>query len=263
MKKAIFLIAWLVLLFIVSPSVAADEEILKQKIVRNFEKLLDNSRIEEQTLDITTRSLAGPMLYRQVVNSVVYIITADGIRMGSGVIISHRGLIITNWHVVENEKIVGVLFKPIDIIGKISFSKKDVFFARVLKTDPVRDLALLGLVNLPSNLSPVQFGHLSTVEVGQDVFAISHPERLLWSYTVGVISQIRPKEEWRSDIGTIHKATLIQTQAVISFGSSGAPLFDANGRFIGVLVSTIGPGLNFAIAIDEVQQFILGALEKR
>lgn len=99
--------------------------------------------------------------------------------------------------------------------------------------------------------------------MGQDVFAISHPEGLLWSYTEGVISQIRPKAEWKSDIGTFHKATLIQTQTVISFGSSGAPLFNTNGRLIGILVSTVGPGLNFAIAINEVQQFILDALERR
>lgn len=263
MKFFKFSLVCALLLLLASPSYAIDEEVLKQKIVKNLEKIVANAKIQEPTINTPTRSQAGPRLYRQVVNAVVYIVTAEG-GEGSGIIISSKGLIITNWHVVGSEPFVGVIFKPVTPSGKISISKKDIFFARILKTDPLRDLALLELASpYHPGITSVRFGHLSLVEVGQDVFAISHPERLLWSYTEGVISQIRPKEEWKSDIGTVHKATLIQTQTVISFGSSGAPLFDTEGRLIGILTSTVGPGLNFAIAIDEVQQFILAALEKR
>ena len=262
MKFFKFALACVLLLLLACPSLASDEDTLKQKIAQNFEKLITKSKIQEPTTDTLTRSPAGPKLYRLVVNAVVYVGTADG-ALGSGAVVSNSGLIITNWHVVGGEATVGIVFKQAIRHDKTALKKEDVLFAKVLKIDQIRDLALLKLVSTPPGLTIVQFGSFSDVETGQDVFAISHPEGLPWSYTEGVISQIRPKYEWRSESGSVHRATMIQTQTVVSFGSSGAPLFDGNGRLIGIVVSSAGPGLNFAIAIDEVRDFILSALEKR
>ena len=250
-------------LLLTSKAFAIDEEMLKQSVLRHFEKVLTGAKIQEPALDIPIRSPAGPKLYRLVVNAVVYIGTGDGV-FGSGVVVSNSGLIITNWHVVGNESAVAVLFKQAIRQDKTGLRKEDIFAAKVLKTDRMRDLALLRIVSAPPDLTFAQLGSLPDVETGQDVFAISHPEGLPWSYTEGVVSQVRPKYEWRYEqSGIVHRATMIQTQTVISFGSSGAPLFDGNGRLIGILVSTAGPGLNFAIAIDEVRDFIMSALEKR
>jgi len=262
MKYFRVFLPWVLSLVVASPLLATDEEALREKILRNFEKVVAGAKIQEPTSGTPTRSPAGPKLYRQVVNAVVYIETADGVQ-GSGVLISNSGLIITNWHVVGSESTVGVLFKQAIRQGKTSLNKEYAIFAKVLKTDQVRDLALLKIVSIPPELTIAQLGFLSDIETGQDVFAVSHPEGLLWSYTEGVISQIRPKYEWISDSGTLHKSTIIQTQTVISSGSSGAPLFNQNGRLIGILFAMKGPGLNFAIAIDEVRDFILRALEKR
>ena len=182
--------------------------------------------------------------------------------VGSGVVISYRGLVITNWHVVENEPAVGVVFKSSFHQDKPTLKKEDIFIAKVLKTDPLRDLALLQIISPPQTLTTLTLGSLLQVEVGQDVFAISHPEGLLWSYTEGVVSQIRPNYVMKTRGGTIHRATYIQTQTVISQGSSGGALFNYNGQLIGILVATLGPGLNFAIAVNEVQIFIVSALEK-
>ena len=242
-------------LFLTSSSLAFDESGIKQKIVINFEKLITESKIQDPTSDILTRSPAGPRLYRLVVNAVVYIGTTDGVQ-GSGVVVSNSGLIITNSHVVGDNSVVGILFRQAIRHDKTALRKEDIFLAKVVKTDLIRDLALLKVVSTPPGLTFAQLGSLPDVETGQDVFAISHPEGLPWSYTEGVISQIRPKYEWRSESGTVHRATMIQTQTVVSFGSSGAPLFDGNGRLIGIVVSSAGPGLNFAIAIDEVRDFI-------
>jgi serine protease Do len=252
---------WLLFLLVVSPSSAPamEEAALKQKIVNHLEKIMTTSKIQEPAANTATRSQSGPNHYRAVIKAVVCIATADG-SMGSGAVISSRGLIVTNWHVVGKEQIVGVVFKPIASSRRIS--EDDILWARVLKTDHVRDLALLALESTPPSITSANFGQLSLVEVGQDVFAISHPEGLLWSYTEGVISQIRPKYEWKSDDKSTHRATIIQTQAVATFGSSGAPLFDDSNRMIGIFEGTAGPGLNLAIAVDEVQQFVLSALEK-
>ena len=262
MKQFKVFLPWVLFLVIASPLLATDEEALREKLLTNFEKVVGGAKIQEPTLGTPTRSPDGPKLYRLVVNGVVYIRTTDGVE-GSGVVVSNSGLIITNWHVVGSESTVGVLFKQAIREGKTSLNKEYAISAKVLKTDLIRDLALLKIASTPPGLTFVQLGSLPDVETGQDVFAISHPEGLLWSYTEGVISQIRPKYEWRSESGTVHRATMIQTQTVVSFGSSGAPLFDGNGQLIGILVSTAGPGLNFAIAIDEVRDFILRALEKR
>jgi len=265
MKFFKFLIVCALFLVLASISYAIDEEALKEKIAKNLEKIIANTKIQDPTKYIPTRSPEGPKLYRQLVNSVVFIGTSSG-GGGSGVVISSNGLIVTNWHVVENESKIGIAFKPRSITeSKIPFSKRDVFWAKVLKTDPTRDLALLKVVSIPPNLTAVLLGSLSEIEIGSDVCTISHPEGLLWSYNEGVISQIRPKYEWTSESGSVHRATLIQTQTVISYGSSGAPLFNFNGRLIGILFGGIEgtQGLNFAIAIDEVRQFILEFLEKR
>jgi len=262
MKYSRFVIVGIIILFIVSPSVATDEDLLKQKVLSNFEKLIAKSKIQEPTQELITRSPMGSKLYRNASNGVVLIATANDM-MGSGVVLSYKGLVVTNWHVVESEPVVGLIFKGSIRHDKTSLRKEDIFFAKVLKTDPVRDLALLQIISPPQDLTTLRLGSMPQVEVGQDVFAISHPQGLLWSYTEGVISQIRPNYPLQTGSGTTHKATYIQTQAVVSQGSSGGALFDYNGQLIGIIAATVGPGLNFAIAVNEVQGFIISAIEKR
>lgn len=262
MKYFKLIIVGIVLFFIVSPSIATDEDELRQRVASNFEKLTAKSKIQEPTQEGVTRSREGSKLYRNASNGVVLVGTANDM-MGSGVVISYRGLVVTNWHIVENEPAVGVVFKSSFRQDKPSLKKEDIYVAKVLKTDPLRDLALLQIISPPQDLTTLRLGSLPQIEVGQDVFAISHPKGLLWSYTEGVVSQIRPNYVMKTQDGTTHRSTYIQTQTVISQGSSGGALFNYDGQLIGILVATLGPGLNFAIAVNEVQGFIMSALEKR
>lgn len=256
-------IVGIILLLIASPLMATDEDLLKQKVVTNFEKLIAKSKIQEPTQEIVTRSPIGSKLYRTASNGVVLVATANDV-VGSGVVVSYRGLVITNWHVVENEPVVGIVFKQAFRGDKTSLTEKDIYFAKVLKTDRVRDLALLQVSTVPGNLTALTLGSFPQLEVGQDVFAISHPQLLLWSYTEGVISQIHPNFVMKyAEDGTTHRATYIQTQAVISHSSSGGALFNYNGQLIGILVSSLEQGLNFAIAVNEIQEFVTSALERR
>ncbi len=251
---------WLLFFFLVVPSYAMSQDTLKQKIASNFEKLIAKSKIQEPSQDISTRSPLGSKLYKTASNGIVLIVTENDV-MGSGVVISNKGLVITNCHVVTKEPAVGLLFKQAIRNDGTPISEKDIFIAKVLKTDKVRDLALLQIDTPPPGLSALPFGSLPQIEVGEDVFAISHPKGLLWSYTEGVISQIRPNYKVKADDGTVNCATYIQTQAVMSNGSSGGALFNYNGQLIGIIALSAGPGLNFAIAINDVQDFTLSALE--
>lgn len=95
------------------------------------------------------------------------------------------------------------------------------------------------------------------VEVGQNVFSIGHPEGLFGSYTEGVISHIRPRYKWTAG-NDVFQATVVQTQAAISYGSSGGPLINNDGKLVGLISSMIigQAGFNFAIAGPELKPLL-------
>ena len=201
-----------------------------------------------------TRGAKEIAVYRKAAPAVVFVVAKKGntkeFSTGSGAIIDGKGHVITNWHVVENHPHVFVVFKPKD---SADLKKELVFSATVEKIDQVADLALLKINNPPKAFASLRLGDISTLTVGQDVHAIGHPEGQVWTYTKGIISQIRPNFEWLG-----HRAKVIQTQTPINPGSSGGPLLDDNGRIIGVnsFYSTKGQGLNYAVAVDVVKAFL-------
>ena len=105
------------------------------------------------------------------------------------------GLILTNAHVVGDNREVAVIFKPQQEGDRIDPAK--AVLGRVLKVDPVRDLALVEAASVPSNAKVMDFGAMSEVQVGADVHAIGHPSGQTWTYTKGIVSQIRRGYEWQ------------------------------------------------------------------
>ena len=205
-----------------------------------------------------TRSPWGPGMYRQTVDGVVMILIPGEVEgqvgivgTGSGVLVRSAGHILTNWHVVENIPKVLVVFRP--------EMDKDAWVAKVHSTYPEKDLALLELEQsyTGSKILPpfpvIQLENPDNLLVGQDVFAIGHPQGLDWTYTEGVISQIRPRYPWEMD-GMKFRATVLQTQTDISFGSSGGPLINSKGKLVGIVSTMMGGqgGLNFAISAHEI-----------
>jgi Trypsin-like peptidase domain len=124
----------------------------------------------------------------------------------------------------------------------------------------VRDLALLQPRALPSRgIKPIKIAAQDTIEVGSDVRAIGHPTGEIWTYTTGIVSQIRPDYEWSYDAQDVkHRATVIQTQTPINPGNSGGPLLSDEGQLVGVNTfgSTGRQGLNFAISARDVRAFL-------
>lgn len=212
---------------------------------------------------LRTRSPEGPKLYKQTVTGTVLVVTESG--LGSGVRVA-KGLIVTNFHVVRGNEDAAILFwKPdlTDIPAVDAVNVKEWVYAIVLDGDPIRDLALLGVdpKEVPQQARIIKSARLSDISIGQDVFAIGHPEGLFWSYTEGVVSQIRPNYVWKSKYSN-HKATIIQTQTPISFGSSGGPLFDQRGRLVGLNTAGRATGLYFAVAVNEVNTFVFNAISR-
>jgi len=218
---------------------------------------------EPEASGLRTRSPKGPKLYKQTVTGTVLVVTESGV--GSGVRVG-KGLIVTNWHVVQGHEYAAILFWRPQLANLRSLDALDVkdwVIALVLDRDPKRDLALLAVDpdDVPSNATIIKSGRLPDVFVGQDVYAIGHPQRLFWSYTEGVVSQIRRNYVWKTKLGK-HQATIIQTQTPISFGSSGGPLFDQRGRLVGLNTVGLAAGLYFAVAVNEVNTFIFNALAR-
>ncbi len=177
---------------------------------------------------------------------------------GSGFIVNHNGLkIITNWHVIDDAESIEVWLKPNKMVDEnYLFYNIDSYPAKLIKINKTKDLAMLEVNKLPLRIKPVLYGKFNRVKPGQTSYAIGHPKGLLWSFTSGMISQVRPNYDWRYR-GSAHRANVIQTQAAINPGNSGGPLFNKNKKLIGVNTFTSeGENLNFAIAVDDVIEFL-------
>jgi len=194
----------------------------------------------------------GQSIYGKYSRSVVLIYNNDIKGTGSGsVILKDIGAIITNWHVIQNAKVVGIIFKK---DGEIK--KSDVMVADVIGYDATKDLAVLRLSGkVPDDVNELKLSN-KLPEVGSDVHAIGHPGSLSWTYTKGYVSQIRKNYKWNYE-NTLHEASIVQTQTPISPGNSGGPLISSDGELIGVnSFKAQGENLNFAVTSLEVINFL-------
>jgi S1-C subfamily serine protease len=200
----------------------------------------------------TTRGAKEQAVYREASPSVVLVVSEDG--LGSGVLISAEGQIVTNLHVVGGADEVGVVFKPAD---DRKLEEADLRFAKVLKVDEVADLALIQVEEVPAGVKPLAIGSAGAVEVGSDVHAIGHPTGETWTYTLGIVSQVRKDYSWSAEDKVPHTATVIQTQTTINPGNSGGPLIDDKLEVVGInSFNRSGEGLNYAVSADDVKAFL-------
>jgi serine protease Do len=154
--------------------------------------------------------------------------------LGSGFVIDPRGVIVTNAHVVDDASTVRV----------VTYDQRD-YRARVVGRDKRSDLAVLELDGA-SDLPTVSLGSSDDLRVGDPVFAIGNPFGLGSSVTAGILSA---KER---NLGGGAYEEMLQTDAPINPGNSGGPLFDDEGRVIGISTAILetGQGIGFAIPIE-------------
>lgn len=163
--------------------------------------------------------------------------------LGSGVIVSREGYILTNHHVVEAADEI-----------EVALSDGRTATAKVIGTDPETDLAVLR-IDLP-NLSAITFGRAEEAQVGDVVLAIGNPFGVGQTVTMGIISALG-----RSHLGINTYENFIQTDAAINPGNSGGALVDSNGNLIGInsaIFSKTGGslGIGFAIPVSLVKQIM-------
>ena len=165
--------------------------------------------------------------------------------LGSGVIVSDRGYVLTNNHVVESADQIEVVLTD----GRKSEAK-------LIGADPETDLAVLK-INL-QNLPVMAFGRADQIQVGDVVLAIGNPFGLESSVSMGIVSATG-----RTRLGINTFENFIQTDAAINAGNSGGALIDTHGSLLGIntaILSRTGTsaGIGFAIPSDIAKQVLDG-----
>jgi serine protease DegQ len=169
--------------------------------------------------------------------------------LGSGVIVSEDGYILTNYHLIES----------VDQI-EIALADSRKVRARVVGTDPETDLAVLKieLEKLPS----ITFAHPEQLRVGDIVLAIGNPFGVGQTVTLGIVSGLG-----RSHLGITTFENFIQTDAAINPGNSGGALVDVNGNLIGINTAILSPrgesiGIGYAIPVSIARQVMEQIVQK-
>lgn len=161
--------------------------------------------------------------------------------LGSGVVVSADGLVLTNNHVVESADAIEVAFHD----GRKTR-------ARLVGADPESDLAVLRLAD-NSDLVPITFAQPESLRVGDVVLAIGNPFGVGQTVTSGIVSALG-----RTHLGISTFGNFIQTDAAINPGNSGGALVDSNGHLVGIntaIYSQSGGsmGIGFAIPVSLAQ----------
>jgi serine protease Do len=158
--------------------------------------------------------------------------------LGSGVIVSPEGYILTNNHVVDGATDV-----------RVTLSDKREFEARIVGTDPKTDIAVLKIEG--SNLKPITLGDSSKVEVGDTALAIGDPFGVGQTVTRGIISA-----KGRGNLGIEDYEDFLQTDAPINPGNSGGALINDRGELVGINTAIIAEGsggsqgIGFAVPVN-------------
>jgi putative serine protease PepD len=213
--------------------------------------------------NVTSNSLSVNQIYQQSVDGVVEVDATSGggsgngqtfpfgnggpresTAQGTGFVYDDSGHILTNEHVVSGASSV-----------KVNFHDGSSYTATVVGSDPSTDVAVLK-VNVPSSkLHPVTLGDSGSVAVGDGVVAIGNPFGLDDTVTSGIVSAVG-REIQAPNSAAIEGA--IQTDAAINHGNSGGPLFDLQGKVIGITAqiesdSGGNDGVGFAIPSNLVK----------
>ena len=201
-------------------------------------------------------------VFKRVSKSVVVVLTEEKVAapdrqqgrhlnvqgLGSGVLISQDGKVLTAAHVVQAASRVAVEF-----IGG------EVVDATIVASDPPADVALLQLEQVPTGAVVAELGDSDQAQVADQVFVVGAPYGFSHSLTVGYISARRHPNEGDHELSI---AELFQTDAAVNEGNSGGPMFNLTGRVIGIVSYILTQsggfeGIGFAITSNTAQRLLL------
>lgn len=169
--------------------------------------------------------------------------------LGSGVIVSSDGYIITNYHVVEKADEI-----------KVTLYDKETYKGKIIGTDPKTDIAIIKIS--AKNLPAVKWGDSDILQVGEFVLAFGNPYGFSHTVTMGIVSAVG-----RANVGIADYEDFIQTDAAINPGNSGGPLVSIKGELVGIntaIFSRTGgyQGIGFAVPSNMVISVMTQLIEE-
>lgn len=233
----------------------ADKQVIDQSEIANLTQLdADRTKLVQTVLkSVVSITTEGVQKRRYQYFGRIFEKSYEVSGVGSGVVVSKQGHIITNHHVIEGKS---------ELI--INTHDGDELRAKVVGSDKDLDIAVLK-IDSNREFSPLPFGNSDEVLVGQSVFALGNPFGLGETVTRGIISA---KERSFSET---HRG-LFQTDAAINPGNSGGPLINIRGEIIGINVAIFSPnkdanmagsvGVGFSIPSNDVKRAFLQIADK-
>lgn len=218
--------------------------IKNNNIVSNIEEENEATNIFEQSI----RSIVGITAIKINANNLMDNNTSNSLNMGSGIIVSSKGYILTNQHVAGNQN---------DIVYVTLYDGNE-HKGKTVWADMVLDLAIVKIEAY--NLNVANLGDSDNINLGQRVYAIGNPLGLDFQRTItsGIISALNRTIKINDETGVGYMENLIQTDASINPGNSGGALINQNGEVIGIntIKVTEAEGIGFAIPINTVRNII-------
>lgn len=208
------------------------------------------AQIDQRLASMTPAPAFSEQAYQVIAPSLVLVEAkatetgSQGERLGSGVVVSQAGDILTALHVVTGASDVTV-----------TFSDGSKSPATVTTSEQDHDIAVLRASRPPATLVPAVLGNPNAVRVGDEAFVVGNPLGLTWSMSSGIISGLDRSFEVPETKQTIKG--LIQIDAAVNPGNSGGPLLNRNGQVIGIVAALVNPtkqdvfiGIGLAVPID-------------
>ena len=201
-----------------------------------------------QILEKTIKCVVGISKIKNTGNSIFLNNSTESLGLGTGMIVSENGYILTNWHVAGNKysNCYVTLENGIVKSGSVVWADEDL------------DLAIVKIN--ASELNCITLGDSDNIKIGQKAYAIGNPIGVEFQRTVtsGIISGINRTVKINDENGTSFMDDLMQTDATINPGNSGGPLVNENGEVIGIntVKITEAEGIGFAVPINIVKPII-------
>lgn len=217
---------------------------------RLYNESIDTVKKEEfsNILEDVTKSVVGISKIKNTGTAIMDSDATQELGLGSGIIVSDNGYIITNWHVAGNKY----------SSCYVTLENGEIYSGNVVWADKDLDLAVIKINGV--GLKYVNLGDSDKNKLGQEVWAIGNPIGIEFQRTVtsGIISGLDRTIKIEDENGESYMEDLIQTDASINSGNSGGPLINEDGEVIGINTVKIisAEGIGFAIPINIIKPVI-------
>ena len=212
------------------------------------ENLAQNNEVDSNVLENVVKCVVGISKIKNTGSSIFLNNSTEDLGLGTGMIVSSKGYILTNWHVAGNKY----------SSCYVTLENGNVYSGTVMWADVDLDLAIVKIS--ATNLETVTLGDSDNIKLGEQTYAIGNPIGVEFQRTVtsGIISGIDRTIKIDDENGTSYMEDLIQTDATINPGNSGGPLINSKGEVIGINSVKIenAEGIGFAIPINIVKPII-------